>query len=82
VVRPTRKGAPNWSYEEWDRLFHAFPPTGSNPSREQLAQIAKEIGRTFDAVEWSWGDAKAVIEGRKNTSSLRQQAYLRERGWL
>ncbi len=79
---PSRKGAPNWSHEEWDLLFGEYPPTGAHPPREGIARIARQIGRSEDAVGWSWEDANNLIGGRKSTSSLRQQAYLRERGWL
>jgi hypothetical protein len=82
MPRPSRKGAPNWTDEEWDELFNAFPPTGAHPTKSDLEALAARLGRSADAIGWSWEDASAVLQGRESTSSLRQQDYLRRRGWL
>jgi hypothetical protein len=82
MTRPTRKGAKNWTTEEWDSLFVLFPPTGRRPSRDQIDAVASRIGRSWDAVDWAWSDAASEIADRPNTASERLKAYLRERGWL
>lgn len=45
-------------------------------------EMAREIGRSVDAVGWTWEDANAVLRGRPSTASERLKDYLRERGWL
>ena len=34
--RPSRGGAPDWTREEFDLLFDAFPPHGARPRPEQV----------------------------------------------
>lgn len=82
MAMPTRKGAKNWTREERDALFDRHPPTGPRPSRGDYEEVAREIGRSVDAVGWTWEDANAVLRGRPSTASERLKDHLRERGWL
>jgi hypothetical protein len=82
MARPSRKGAKNWTKEEWDQLFEGYPPTGPIPSPARFDAVAKALGRSPAAVAWMWLDAAGVIGGRKHTASKREQDYLRQRGWL
>jgi hypothetical protein len=82
MTRPTRKGAKNWTSDQWEAVFDTHPPTGPHPSREQLEVLSGRLGRSVDAIGWMWEDANAEILGKPSTASERLRAYLRERGWL
>ncbi len=82
MATPTRKGAKKWTKEERDALFDRHPPTGPRPSRDDYEAVARQIGRTVDAVGWQWVDADTAIRGRPSTASRRLKDYLTGRGWL
>jgi hypothetical protein len=52
-----------WSESEYELLFSRFPPTGPRPPDEQIALLAAELGRTFDAISWQWDDGASYVSG-------------------
>ena len=79
MTRPSRHGAPEWTRDEFDRLFDVFPPHGARPRREQLEALG--LQRSVDAIEWMWDDAYYWLQGKEGTSSIRLRDYLQERGY-
>jgi hypothetical protein len=71
-----------WTDAERDRLFDAHPPNGTRPSAGDYETIARELGRTVDAVGWMWDDADTAIRGLASTAPNVLREYLRKRGWL
>ena len=43
-----------WNDREFDRLFKAFPPSGSRPGASDYGRLGTEFGRTADAVCSMW----------------------------
>ncbi len=76
------QGAKDRTREERDALFDRHPPTGPRPSRGDYEAVARQIGRTIDAVGWTWEDANTAVRGLPSTASRRLKDYLREQGWL
>lgn len=66
-----------WTERDYKTLFGRFPPTGERPSDSQIAALAAELGRTFDAISWQWGDGAAYSAGRSaSTTSEPLKAWL------
>jgi hypothetical protein len=71
----------NWLEREYEILFGRFPPTGERPTDDQIAALAAELGRTFDAISWQWGDGKAYCSGGPaSTTSDPLKAWLDRTG--
>ena len=58
-----------WTEADYRILFGRFPPMGERPSDDQIAALAVELGRTFDAISWQWADAAAYCGGRSATTA-------------
>ena len=58
-----------WSEHEYELLFGRFPPTGDRPPDDQIAVMAAELGRTYDAIAWQWTDGAAYCAGRSATTT-------------
>jgi hypothetical protein len=70
-----------WTEGEYERLFGAYPPEGRGPTRSKAEMIAKEFGRTTDAIEWQWEDGAAYVQGRSaSTTSQALKDWLDGRG--
>ena len=66
-----------WTNDEYERLFGRFPADGLAPSRDQLADLARGIDRTVDAIQWQWEDGAAYVSGRSaSTTSLALKTWL------
>jgi hypothetical protein len=75
-----RSGEP-WTEGEYAILFGRFPPTGHRPTNEQVAAMAADWGRTFDAVRWQWEDgASYCTGGSASTTSEALKAWLDRTG--
>lgn len=71
----------NWLEREYEILFSRFPSTGDRPGDDQIAALAAELGRTFDAISWQWGDGKAYCTGGSaSTASEPMKAWLDRTG--
>ena len=71
-----------WMEAELDILFDRFPPTGRKPSWGDCEKLARELGRTPDAIDWQWQDANTVIRGMPSTASDALRNYLKLRGMI
>jgi hypothetical protein len=70
-----------WTEHEYEVLFGRFPPTGSRPSDDDIAALAAELGRTFDAISWQWGDGAAYCSGGSaSTTSEPLKSWLHRTG--
>jgi hypothetical protein len=70
-----------WMESEYETLFGRFPPTSERPTDDQVAALAAELGRTFDAISWQWGDGKAYCSGASaSTTSDPLKAWLDRTG--
>jgi hypothetical protein len=82
---PIGRGAERWG-ELWAEtehkvLFGRFPPTGPRPSDDRVAMLAAELGRTFDAISWQWGDGASYCSGgTASTTSEPLKAWLDRTG--
>jgi hypothetical protein len=77
VVRQPGRWSELWQEHEYELLFGRFPPTGTRPSDQQLSMLAAELGRTFDAISWQWGDgASYATGGSASTTSEPLKAWL------
>ena len=69
-----------WTDAELDILFDRFPPDAQKPSRRDCEQLARQLQRTPDAIEWQWQDANTAIRGMPSTASDALRNYLKLRG--
>jgi hypothetical protein len=60
-----------WTEVEYQRLFSAFPPDGSRPTRVEASAIATELQRTTDAVLWQWTDGARYVMGEAASTTSR-----------
>jgi len=66
-----------WTEREYETLFGRFPPEGPRPTRSAAEQLASELGRTVEAVEWQWQDAAEFVRGgTAKTTSQQLMAWL------
>jgi hypothetical protein len=66
-----------WVEHEYELLFGSFPPAGVGPTDQQVATLAAELGRTFDAIRWQWEDGASYATGRSaSTTSESLKAWL------
>lgn len=71
----------SWTEQDYAILFGRFRPTGDRPSDDQVAVLAAEFGRTFDAIIWQWSDGAAYCAGRSaSTTSNALIAWLNRSG--
>lgn len=75
-VEPERAGQP-WTDDEYRRLFGLHRASGPRPTPEEVAGVAAELGRSFDAIAWPWEDAASYVSGRSaSTTSDALKAWL------
>jgi hypothetical protein len=70
-----------WNDREFDRLFKAFPPSGSRPGASDYGRLGTEFGRTADAVCSMWDDAAGLLRGKQGASSQPMRDYVASQGW-
>jgi hypothetical protein len=70
-----------WTVRDYEVLFGRFPPTGERPSDGQIASLAAELGRSFDAIGWQWQDGRSYCAGQSaSTTSDPLKAWLDRTG--
>jgi hypothetical protein len=58
-----------WIEREYEVLFARFPPIGDHPTSDQIASMAAELGRSFDAVDWQWRDGQSYCAGGSTSTT-------------
>jgi hypothetical protein len=70
-----------WMDRDYEVLFGRFPPTRERPSDDQIASLAAELGRSFDAIDWQWQDGRSYCAGQAaSTTSDPLKAWLDRTG--
>jgi len=65
---PDRAGT-TWTDREYQSLFGRFPPHGERPTDDEMAALAREMGRSIDAVSWQWTDGQAYANGKSASTT-------------
>ena len=65
----TDRRGQSWTDVEYALLFGQYPATGERPTDEQIAGIAAELGRSFDAIAWQWEDGASYVKGRSASTT-------------
>lgn len=70
-----------WTEAEYETLFGRFPPTHERASEDQIATLAAEMGRSFDAIGWQWQDGERYCAGASaSTTSAALKSWLDRTG--
>jgi hypothetical protein len=70
-----------WDELEYRELFRAFPLTGSAPSGDAAAALARRLGRSIGAIVAQWDDGLSYCRQRESYATSEALAnYLAREG--